>query len=892
MVARLLAPLAAAVLAASAARVEYDWTISNSKVKMDKATERLAVVVNGEYPMPVATAQLGDTLVLNIHNALDEPTGLHSHGILNNGTNFFDGAGMVTECGVAPGSRLAYEIPIRQTGTYWLHGHHNSQYINGLRGPLIVTDPEGEPYEYDEDVVLAFEDWFPRASTMKMDPEARRQQQQQMAADGPPDPSQKYPLAVINGINGADAPDINFTPGRTYRLRLLNMGSTSMFRFSIAGHTMHVIEADGVATERRRVDSVLLGVAQRVSVLVTARAAAAANFRYHLECFTDVFPRLAGFNPRRHVGSVVYGDALGYGEDGPAPWQDEGLEEFDDLALVPLEKAPAVRPDVVHELVVSADRTQSDLVQAFINGISFALPHVPSLFTALNGTGSSAAAGRALQPADFGRQCNAKILPHLAAVELRVLNTDSVFHPMHLHGHFFQIVERGRIGEPRSARVASGEPMRRDTILVGPGQYAVLRFVADNPGVWLMHCHIERHMELGLSMMFVSAPDVMRERFSVPDPVREHKLIYTEMLSQHDIAVDLEGLVVVAGPGALLPAGRKRRRQRQRQQQQQQAAVSSVVPRPVVETHDAAERLYTKNGLPLFEVLDKAGPGSCEASDAEQNEKEGPVAAVLRRRQRRQSSGRRSTGGAVPAVSHMADGGGAPREDLSDAYYRRLHRRPEYLEKRIRNRELELYQYARWRETQRRNAGRSSSSSSSEPAVGLAVPTAAAAASAATVAASEPKADAARVAAARKKDGGDKGGRAGKRGVRSNELRGLADSPGFARAREKATAAGGSVEPSSPGTAATVDGALGAGALDGPRVPELSPAERRAAHVGARVLEQLLVQAARLPPAGGSDHGDARGVAGPCCPAEFALPPRLFGHMMRQRELQQQQQDG
>ncbi|KAJ2035874.1 ferroxidase fet3, partial [Coemansia sp. S2] len=150
------------VVAAAAARVEYDMEIATIMTSMDGVHERMAVVVNGQIPMPLVRAELGDTLALRIRNRLsDEATGLHSHGLFNNGTNYYDGAGMVTECGIAPGSEMTYEIPITQTGTYWLHGHHNSQYINGLRGPLIITDPEGEPYDYDEDMVLTFEDWFP-----------------------------------------------------------------------------------------------------------------------------------------------------------------------------------------------------------------------------------------------------------------------------------------------------------------------------------------------------------------------------------------------------------------------------------------------------------------------------------------------------------------------------------------------------------------------------------------------------------------------------------------------------------------------------------------------------------------------------------------------------------
>ncbi|KAJ1816525.1 ferroxidase fet3 [Coemansia sp. RSA 2598] len=520
---------------------------------MDKVNERQAVVVNGKYPMPVAVAELGDTLVLNLRNQLDEPTGLHSHGILNNGTNYYDGAGMITECGVAPGSQFSYEIPLRQTGTYWLHGHHNSQYINGLRGPLIVTDPDGEPYDYDEDVVLTFEDWFFKASTMKMDPEpqhaetpdfrmlketeacpeeagtsvagalpsaasqtpgginmAARPHHDEGSSKQSSDPAKKYPLSVINGLNGDDAPDLKFEPGKTYRIRLLNIGSTCMFRFAMEGHDMYVIEADGVSTEMKKVSSVTLGVAQRVSVLVKARASSDANFRYHFEGFTDVFPRLSGYNPRKHLGSIVYGEDAAYGPVERMVW-----DEFDDLALVPLEKEPVLQPTVVHDLVVSADRTSTDLMHAFINGISFGLPSMPSIFTAMNETAMR------LSSADFGHQCNAKVLQHLDVVELLVLNTDTVYHPMHLHGHFFQIVERGTIGDPTSARSSSESPMRRDTILVGPNQYAVLRFVADNPGVWMMHCHIERHMELGLSMIFVSAPDVMRERMRVPEALKQ-----------------------------------------------------------------------------------------------------------------------------------------------------------------------------------------------------------------------------------------------------------------------------------------------------------------------------------------------------------------------------------
>ncbi|KAJ2492799.1 ferroxidase fet3 [Coemansia sp. RSA 2050] len=537
------------VVAAAAARVEYNMEITTIMTSMDGVHERMAVVVNGKAPMPLIKAELGDLLALRIRNRLeDEATGLHSHGLFNNGTNYYDGAGMVTECGIAPGSEMTYEIPITQTGTYWLHGHHNSQYVNGLRGPLIITDPEGEPYAYDEDMVLTFEDWFPTASNMTMDPKAlkatKSAQQDQLSSstcydtssmvnseasprDTPmpchakscaatseqhKDPDKKYPIGVINGRNGKESPNLHFEPNKTYRLRLLNIGSSFMFRFGIEGHDMHVIEVDGVATDKQKVNSVLLGVAQRVSVLVTAQPESTSNYRYHFDILSDIFPDLPEYNPRSYLGSIIYNEGAEFAEASPIIWED-----FDDLSLTPLDRVPILEADVTHDINVRADRTPTEMVHAFINDVSFELPTTPSLFTALSFNYSDGA----INSAAFGEKCNAKVIQHMDVAELRIVNHDTVHHPMHLHGQFFQIIERGIVRNSSSVIKSSDTPMRRDTTLVPPGAYAILRFRADNPGVWLLHCHIDLHMELGLSMMFVSAPEIIRETIKVPEAVIE-----------------------------------------------------------------------------------------------------------------------------------------------------------------------------------------------------------------------------------------------------------------------------------------------------------------------------------------------------------------------------------
>ncbi|KAJ1816526.1 hypothetical protein LPJ75_001996 [Coemansia sp. RSA 2598] len=381
------------------------------------------------------------------------------------------------------------------------------------------------------------------------------------------------------------------------------------------------------------------------------------------------------------------------------------------------------------------------------------------------------------------------------------------------------------------------------------------------------------------------------------------------MLAQKEteIAANLEGLleslVVISGPCSALPDRCTRRRL---------ATSAAEMYRPVVEVHDAAERLYTKNGLPLFEILDDAG----RRDDADSSD--GPAAAVLRRR--RQS--RRAAG------MLRSD---EPPEDLSDAHYRQLHRKPEYLEKRVRNRELELYQYARWRETQQRREPLDAKADAHKQPK------------------HEPKHEPEPEPEPDKEELELERDRKRARAVRSNELKGLVDSPGFAKAQEKAATAspapsGADGAPGGPhegGGSGSVSGngnsnsnGDGSGSSNGNAngrsssdvARALSPAERRAAHLGGFVLEQLLALAARLPvcedsatgaasdsdadseqasepqerassasssslasslslspvaAAGGSEA--AGGPSGCCCPREFALPPRLYGHMMKQR---------
>ncbi|KAJ2616868.1 hypothetical protein H4S08_000610 [Coemansia sp. RSA 1365] len=157
-------------------------------------------------------------------------------------------------------------------------------------------------------------------------------------------------------------------------------------------------------------------------------------------------------------------------------------------------------------------------------------------------------------------------------------------------------------------------------------------------------------------------------------------------------ASNLESIVIISGARSTLPDYSAQRK-----------IDASYLYRPLVETHDGSERMYTKYNLPLFEIIGEGNNNSAMDEDSEHNEDDGPATAVRRRRRDQQRRLDRARGA---STTSGAAAGKPALEDVSDEHYQRLHRKPEYVEKRIRNREIELYQYARWQEGQKQELER------------------------------------------------------------------------------------------------------------------------------------------------------------------------------------------
>lgn len=274
---------------------EYDFTITLGLAAPDGFWKPM-VLVNGQSPGPLIEAATGDTVRVRVTNLLpnNATTSIHFHGIDQRGTPWMDGVAGVTQCGIpAGGGSWTYEFTVAgQRGTFWYHAHAAVQYTDGLYGPIVVRDPEGEmvPSSDAERIVFLGENHHAYAGELAG---------HYLAASSPWDPTEAgvEPLSdnlLINGQNTFDCSVVSTTfnstfqqknappctggqayvtsirPGTTMRLRLINHSSYLSYWFSIDGHPLTIVEIDGVEVEPIVSQGVHVNIGQRYSVIISA----------------------------------------------------------------------------------------------------------------------------------------------------------------------------------------------------------------------------------------------------------------------------------------------------------------------------------------------------------------------------------------------------------------------------------------------------------------------------------------------------------------------------------------------------------------------------------------------------------------------------------------------
>ncbi len=403
---------------AGAAVREFTLTAAPATVRLgDRTVSTWAF--NGAVPGPELRVRAGEVVKARVVNRLPEPLTVHWHGIALR--NDMDGVPGVTQRAVAPGASYGYEFTAPDPGTYFYHPHTGTQLDRGLYAPLIVEDPaETSPLR---DITLMLDDWVDGTGRTPDDVLAElRAAGSDMAghgAHGGMDPDAgplgedtgdvTYPAYLINGQPPAQPAEYRVKPGERVRLRLVNAAADTPFRVAFGGGRLTVVASDGFGVQPVTVDTLLIGMGERYDVLVTVPD-------------SGVFPLVAVAEGKDAQALAVLRSGAGAVPDASVrPAELDGkLLRLDELHATPEVALPAGAPDRGYQATLTADMT------AYRWGI--AVPKVDGVTL----------------PVRRGER-----------IRLRLRNSTMMWHPMHLHGHTFQVVTGGAPRAPARTRSRS-----------------------------------------------------------------------------------------------------------------------------------------------------------------------------------------------------------------------------------------------------------------------------------------------------------------------------------------------------------------------------------------------------------------------------------------------------
>lgn len=478
---------------------QCNWVDANP----DGTFERPVIGFNNSWPLPTLRVKTGDRVQFYLNNGFDDRnTTLHFHGLFQNGTSQMDGPEMVTQCPIAPGDTMLYNFTVpTQVGTYWYHSHTSGQYGDGMRGVFIIEPADGEyPFDFDEEVVLPIGEWYHETADVL-----------QKSFMNLYNPTGAEPIPQNLLFNDTRNNTWNVEPNKTYFVRIVNVGGFVSQYLYMEDHEFEIVEVDGIYVEKNTTDMIYITVAQRYGVLIKTKDTADKNYAFMSkfdDTMLDVIPNDLVLNSTNYI---VYDDSL----DMPDQYTVDSIDDFfDDFYLKPISNETLYDDaDYVVTVDVVMNNLNNGVNYAFFNNITYVTPKVPIIGTAMS------AGEFATNSLVYGNS-HAFVLQKDDIVDIRVNNQDTGKHPFHLHGHVFQVIERGAPVDDSDPPVAFDDaehpgypehPMIRDTVYVNPQSYMVLRFKADNPGVWFFHCHIEWHLEQGLALVFIEAPQEMQE---------------------------------------------------------------------------------------------------------------------------------------------------------------------------------------------------------------------------------------------------------------------------------------------------------------------------------------------------------------------------------------------
>lgn len=525
--------------------VRYDLKVGHAMVNYT-GKESMAMAINDSIPGPTLYFTEGDTAEIYVHNTLKEETSIHWHGLIL--PNQYDGVPYLTTQPIKPGETHLFKFPVVQNGTYWYHSHTTMQQQMGMYGAIVFRKRD-EPVKKEYTMVLsdwadmdAMEidrslhngtDWFAiKKNSVQSYAEAVKQghlgtklanEWKRMAAMDVSDVA--YDRFLINGKSVNE--QLQFKAGDKVRLRIVNGGSSTYFWLTYGGGKITVVANDGMDVEPVEVDRLIIAAAETYDVVVTIPENKSYEFLTTAEDRTKsaslwlgsgtkvkapVMPGLKYFEGMKMMNGMMKMDGSMQGM--------EGMQ----MSNQKMDMNNVMYPEITGD--ASGKIPEGDIVTLNYGMLrattKTTLPAGPVKVLNFNLTGNMSRYVWSINNKTVS-EAEKILIKKGENVRIVLTNNTMMRHPMHLHGHFFRVLN------------GQGEysPLK-NTLDIMPMETDTLEFAATESGDWFFHCHILYHMMSGMGRIFEyenSPPNP-----EVPDPAYALKQVYKDDSKFHALA--------------------------------------------------------------------------------------------------------------------------------------------------------------------------------------------------------------------------------------------------------------------------------------------------------------------------------------------------------------------
>lgn len=521
-----------------------------------------ALAINGQMPAPTLRFKLGDTAVIKVINKTKEPTTLHWHGVLVPWDQ--DGPSFSNTKLILPGTTHTFRFPIIHTGTFWYHSHTELQEQRGLYGAIVIEDEKKMDVDHDLVFLMSdWINEHPQQvlKNLKKDGDYYAMKKDflpsvlgairagaiwdfikaEWTRMGPMDLSDVgYDAFLINGEQKKMLKNIKH--GEKVRLRVINASASTYFYFNIGNlRNFKVITKDGVEVMPVEVNELLVGIAETYDIVFEMpHSMKTFEFKATAQDITGSASWMVGSGPMEHVpmkmkpspygmGDMDHGGGNGGGhgdhDDGSGDTDDGGghgdhddggggdTDDFDNDDLGKREVESDMEDDLMlaeleegdnhddHDMPMpgmqKTKRLNYDMLMA--KTITEFDAEKPRREIVLELSGDMDRYTWHINGKPFSEE-KYLMIKYGEVVKIKFVNKTMMHHPMHLHGHFFRVLNK----------MGKKSPLMH-TVDVAPMKTVDIEFYANEPGIWFLHCHNLYHMKMGMARL------VKYEGFKRPD---------------------------------------------------------------------------------------------------------------------------------------------------------------------------------------------------------------------------------------------------------------------------------------------------------------------------------------------------------------------------------------